>query len=206
MNIIVTGCGTGVGKTVTSAIITEALQAEYWKPIESGIDEESDTATISNLVPRPRSILPAYRFKAAYCPHHAARLENRTIHDEEIQRPLATSPLVIETAGGILVPCNKDKLLFDIFKKFEGVWVIVSHNYLGSINHTLLTLTFLQEQRRRIAGVVFNGPPNPDTEEAILHFSKVCCLGRILPERSITTATVQKYARMWGKELCQHIK
>src|SRR5690242_6700466 len=109
MNIIVTGCGTGVGKTVTAAIITEALHAEYWKPIESGIDEESDTATISKLVPRQRCILPAYRFKASYSPHHAARLENAIIQEEKIQLPIATSPLVIETAGGILVPCNKEK-------------------------------------------------------------------------------------------------
>lgn len=199
--IIVTGCSTGVGKTVVSSVLATAFEMDYWKPIQSGIDEEADTETVRQLVPEEKcKIFPSsYEFKAALSPHHAARLEGLSIDSSRIQLPHTKKSLVVETAGGVLVPLNQNSLALNLFQQWQGIWVVVSRNYLGSINHTLLTIEVLKQHHQDVRYVVFNGAPNPDSEEAILRFSKLTQLGRLLPEPIIDKTTITKYANQWKK-------
>jgi dethiobiotin synthetase len=182
MNIIITGCGTDVGKTTVSMLLVEKLGADYWKPIESGSD--SDTENIRKRFP-DRVHPPAYTFKNPVSPHHAARIENRVIDPLQIMIPQTERSLIIETAGGIFVPLNAKLLSIDLFASWEAEWIIVSRHYLGSINHTLLTIGGLRARGVAIRGIIFNGEPNPDSEEAILNFSHLPCLGRLLPEKEV---------------------
>lgn len=194
--LIVTGCGTGVGKTVVSAILTAALEADYWKPVECGVSEDSDTSTVRELTgraPHP----PRYTLEAPLSPHHAARLQNLTIEPSTIVPPLTDRPLIIETAGGILVPLTLHCTTLDLFGSWNLSWIIVSRHYVGSINHTLLTIETLKNRRQAILGVIFNGEPNPDSEQAILNLSQLPCLGRLSPEPNITRNTIQRYAALW---------
>lgn len=205
--IIVAGSGTDVGKTVVSAILTTLLEGDYWKPVECGHGEESDTATMKKLIDTSRHrIYPsAYSFQAALSPHQAARLENISINLDCIVPPLTTRTLIIESAGGIFVPLSTKALSIDLFKSWESTWIIVSKHYLGSINHTLLTLDALKRQNISVMGLIFNGVANPDSEGAILEFSKLPLLGRLLPETNLNAQTIQRYAKQWKPKLSQLI-
>lgn len=198
--IIVTGTGTGVGKTIASAILATAWQADYWKPIQCGDDEDSDTATIRfYLDPTKHHIhAPAYSFRYPVSPHHAARLEGVVIDSSRIYPPTTQRPLVIETAGGIFVPLTIHETAFDVFKKWDAQWVVVSRHYLGSINHTLLTIDALKYAGMVIKGIIFNGSPNPDSEEAILTRSRIPLLGRILNEPYFNKYIITRYACQWN--------
>lgn len=200
--IIVAGIGTEVGKTLVSAILAACLKGDYWKPIECG-SNKSDTAFIKTLLdPKKSRIHPsAYSFKAPLSPHHAARLEGSSICIGSIALPTHFRPLIIESVGGIFVPLSVQSLTVDLFKKWNCRWVVVSRHYLGSINHTLLTLDALKRYKVQISGVVFNGEPNPDSEEAILKISNLPCIGRLLPEKEINYQTFQRYAKQWKSSL-----
>lgn len=191
-NFIVAGCGTNVGKTVVAAILTKLFDGVYWKPIECG---ESDTVTLQRL--KQRVYPPKYRLKAPLSPHHAARLENRIIDVNDFKMPEVERPLIIESVGGVLVPLTRNVLSLALFKQWQCQWIIVSKHYLGSINHTLLSLQALKQHRVSIAGIIFNGTPNLDSESAILEIGKIPLLGRILPEKTINMQTIQKYAIQW---------
>lgn len=193
--IMVAGIGTDVGKTVVSAILTTLLKGEYWKPIECGYDN-SDTETMKQWI-KNTIHPPAYSFKAPLSPHHAARLENVSIQMDSIILPNTKRPLIIEGVGGILVPLTTGTTTMDLFKKWDCQWVIVSKHYLGSINHTLMTIEVLKSLRIPILGLIFNGDPNPDSEEAILETSKLSSLGRLLPEDHINFNTIKRYAELW---------
>lgn len=195
--VIVTGIGTEVGKTVVSAILTTLLKADYWKPIECG---ESDTLLMKSLLDSNAHTIHAssYSFKASVSPHQAARLENTSIDLQTIHPPVTDQSLVIETAGGLLVPLNREELNMDLFKRFKGQWIIVSRHYLGSINHTLQTIEILKQHQISPLGIIFNGAPQEDTEQAILHFSRAKCLGRLLPEKIINRKVIQGYAKKWN--------
>jgi len=196
--IVIAGIGTGVGKTVVSAVMTTMLEGDYWKPIESDC-EDSDTKKIATLLDTSvhRIFPPAYSFKAPLSPHHAARLENVTIDLKKITPPQTNKPLVIEMIGGIFVPLNRSILSIELFNSWKTAWVIVSRHYLGSINHTLLTIEALQARNVPLLGIVFNGEANPDSEEAILEISKVPMLGRLFPERQLNQHVIQRYAEKW---------
>lgn len=202
---IVAGIGTGVGKTVASAILTTCLQGAYWKPVQCGDEEDLDTVLMKKIIDTTMYPIyePAYSLKAPLSPHHAARLENISIRVENIVPPQTTRPLIIESAGGIFVPLTAKILGFDLFKSWNMPWIVVSRHYLGSINHTLLTLDALKRNNISIAGVIFNGPPNHDSEGAILEFSQVPVLGRLLPESKINSQTIQRYAKLWQPHLSQ---
>lgn len=206
--IIVTGQGTDVGKTIVSAILTTLLGADYWKPVECGPQQESDTYRIRTLIdPKKHQIYaPAYSLHASLSPHHAARLENKTIDLSCIILPETKRRLVIETAGGIFVPLTSQDLALDLFESWKGQWIIVSRHYVGSINHTLLTIKMLQQRRNPILGIIFNGVPNPDSEQAILTLSQLPFLGRLLPESSITSETIQTYAEQWKAVILKYIQ
>jgi dethiobiotin synthetase len=197
--IIVTGIGTDVGKTIVSAILTLLFKGDYWKPIQCGDEEHCDTATIKKWIDTSRHFIhpPAYSFKAPLSPHHAARLENISIKWNTIFFPQTSRPLIIEGVGGIFVPLTTTTLSFDLFKSWNCKWVVVSKHYLGSINHTLLTLEVLKQRQIPILGIIFNGNPNPDSETAILETSQIPFLGRLFPEPHITKKTLQNYVKQW---------
>lgn len=197
--IIVAGIGTSVGKTIASAILMEALDAAYWKPVQTGSD--LDTETVRKLVPEKRMNIydPTYHLQAPLSPHHAARLENIQIK-KELLIPPARAPLIIESVGGILVPLNDRELTIDLFSSWKAAWVIVSRHYIGSINHALLTLEALKARGIIPSLIVFNGDENQDTERAILHFSKAASFVRILPEKKFTQHTIKEYAKKWQKQ------
>lgn len=197
--IIVAGSGTDVGKTIVSAILTTVFDGDYWKPIECAEEEASDTNTIKKWIDPIRHHIypPAYSLKAPLSPHHAARLENISIQPEAVRTPSSARPLIIESVGGIFVPLTARVLSIDLFKQWNGQWIVVSRHYLGSINHTLLTLEALKQRNIDVAGLIFNGEPNIDSETAILDISHLPMLGRLLPEETLNSQTIQRYAKQW---------
>jgi dethiobiotin synthetase len=197
--IIIAGIGTDVGKTVVAAVITTLLNGDYWKPIQCGSEEDLDSVVIKKLINTDQHHVyePIYSFKKPLSPHHAARLEQVVINPNTITPPDSTRPLIIEGIGGIFTPLNTQILSGDLFASWNGQWIIVSKNYLGSINHTLLTIEALKSRNVLIAGLIFNGEPNPDTESIILNFSELPFLGRLLPEQHINKKTIQRYVKKW---------
>ncbi|PIB31495.1 dethiobiotin synthase [Maribacter sp. 4G9] len=192
--IFVTGISTGVGKTVASAIITEALQADYWKPVQSGDLDQTDSDTVKNLISNDKtSILPSsYELTAAMSPHAAAEIDGVKIDRFHINEPATDRNLVIEGAGGLLVPLNDEDTMFDIIMPEYKV-VVVSKHYLGSINHTLLTIGWLQNKGYDVS-VLFNGKENPQTERIILYKTGVPLIGRIDEEPRLDKTVVARYA------------
>ena len=198
-NVMVAGAGTDVGKTVVSAILTTLLDTDYWKPIQCGNAENSDSSIIKNWIDTKRHFVhsPAYSLKAPLSPHHAARLENTTIALDAIRLPQTERSLVIEGVGGVFVPLTEKILSLDLFKSWNCKWIVVSRHYVGSINHTLLTIEVLKQQQVPIIGIIFNGEPNPDSEEVILEITQLPCLGRLSPEKNLNSLIIQRYAKKW---------
>jgi dethiobiotin synthetase len=180
-SIGVIGIHTEIGKTVTSAIIVEALGCDYWKPIQAGELDKSDTMVVRSLILNPYSVLhkEAYRLKLALSPHSAANRENQEIELENIKLPVTNNKLVVETAGGILSPINNFQTNLDLILHLNIPVVLVSKSYLGSINHTMLTINVLKQNNIEIKGIIFNGQKTIDSENFILLNSKLKCLGNI---------------------------
>ncbi|MCB1110775.1 MAG: dethiobiotin synthase [Chlamydiia bacterium] len=197
--IVVAGIGTNVGKTVVSAILVHQFQGNYWKPIQTGI-EYPDAQEVARLVdPEKHHIFPsAYSLREPVSPHHAARLEDVEI-DPMLSPPQSDRPLVIEMVGGIYVPLSNKTLSLELFRSWDARWVVVSRHYIGSINHTLLTLETLKAWNVPVMGIVFNGVSNPDTENVILSFSKLPLLGHLLPEKEISPKQIKRYAELWKR-------
>lgn len=201
--LFVTGIGTAVGKTVVSSIITKALHADYWKPLQVGNLEDCDTETVKRLVSN-RGIIchpETYRFSSPISPHAAARRENIEIDVHSFVLPATRNTLVIEGVGGVLVPLNSRSLVIDLIRHFGAQAVLVSMNYLGSINHTLLSIEALAKRNIALLGIVFNGQPNPDSEEFILGYTGCRLLGRVGTEERITADVVNRYAGKFGQIL-----
>ncbi len=200
--IIVTGCGTTVGKTVVSACLTRALEGDYWKPVVSGTEEECDYETMKALLNGSDCHVheSSYRLRAALSPHHAAKLEGVHIDPAAIICPITTRPLIIETSGGIFVPLNDELLAIDFFQKWDALWVIVSRNYLGSINHTLLTIEALQKRNVDIRLLIFNGHEVTESERAISFFSAIKNSIRLEEYKQITVKTIQECAEQWKRK------
>lgn len=180
--IFVTGIGTGVGKTVISAILTSGLNALYWKPVQAGRDPETDTETVMRLTGRPEHFfLPEYKIlQAPESPHAAARKEGIQIGIKDLILPEPGNlPLVVEGAGGILVPINDKETYADLMKQWGIPVVLVSRFYLGSINHTLLSIEALISRNIPIKGIVFNGEHNPESERVIVGQTGIRVLGRV---------------------------
>jgi|SRR5690606_20155838 len=188
----VTGISTDVGKTITSAVLVEALQADYWKPVQTGDDSDSDT--ISSLISNSKTVIhkSSYSLKAPISPHAAAALEGVYIDHNKIQEPITENHLIIEGAGGVLVPLNDSDTLLDIIMPTYHVVVVVKH-YLGSINHSLLTIKWLLLKGYDVA-ILFNGEPNAASEDIIAKITGVPVLGRIGQEATLTKEVVKKYA------------
>jgi dethiobiotin synthetase len=196
MNYFVTAIGTDSGKTLASAILCEALQADYWKPVQAGLPRDTDT--VRKLVSNTRTFLhpEQYLLNTPASPHAAAIHDKITIALDAFQLPQTKNTLVIEGAGGCLVPLNENDLIIDLIKVFKSEVIVVSNHYLGSINHTLLTLEGLNKRGLPIKGIIFNGETNIESERIILHRSRSRCLLRIRREPEINTGVVKKYARL----------
>jgi len=194
-NYFVTGIGTNIGKTIVSAILTEALETDYWKPIQAGDLDFSDSLKVESLISNTKTKIhpEAYRLNKPMSPHAAAKLDNITIDLEKIELPKTTNNLIIEGAGGLMVPLNNKDLIIDLIKKLDVEVILVSQNYLGSINHTLLSLEVLNSYGLKIKGIIFNGDVNNETEQYILNFSGVQFLGRINYHQEITKKVVLEY-------------
>lgn len=201
MNIVVAGIGTEVGKTVVSAILATALGADYWKPFQCGGESDYDTMRQMLAPARHQVFPPAYALKAPVSFHQAARLENVEVDPQAIILPMTSRTLIIEGVGGIFSPITPSKLSLDFLQSWGDRWVIVSKFYLGSINHTLLTMEALQRRQIPVAGLVFNGEPNLDSEQVIVETTQLPVLGRLYPEKQLLSSTIQRYAKQWLPQL-----
>jgi len=195
--IFITGIGTGIGKTIVSAIVTEALQADYWKPIQAGLQEDTDSQTVYKLITNSvTKIHPeAFRLNMPASPHAAAKAENKEIHIKDIRIPATANNLVIEGAGGLMVPLNDKELMIDFIKETNAPVILVVKHYLGSINHTLLSVEALKQRKINVAGIIYNGEPNASSEEAIEAFTQSKILGRIEQEAVFSQGIILKYAQ-----------
>lgn len=195
--IFVTGISTEVGKTIAAAILVEALQADYWKPIQAGELDNSDSHKIASLISNSKTVIHknSYALQTPASPHAAAEIDKIVIDREKIVAPETSNHLVMEGAGGILVPLNDEDTILDIIMPNYKV-VVVSRHYLGSINHTLLTVGWLQHKGYDVA-ILFSGNEAPSTEEIILKKTGATSIGRINEEPIFDKATIKKYADLF---------
>lgn len=174
--LFITGTDTHIGKTFIASWLCIHFGYEYWKPIQSGLIEGSDTKTLAQCGVKTHPEI--YALEAPLSPHKAAEMEGIDIHLEALHMP-KTDKLIIEGAGGVLVPLNTQHLIIDVIKKFDIPALIVAKSGLGTINHTLLTLAALRAKDIPILGVIMNGPINPDNKLAIEHFGNTKVLFQI---------------------------
>lgn len=191
----VTGIGTDIGKTVASAILVEALEADYWKPIQSGATTDSDRRTVHSLITNTKSVFhpEVYSLTEPLSPHAAAELDGVALELDKIVVPQTENTLIVEGAGGLMVPLNyKGLMVVDLITYCKADAILVSRNYLGSINHTLLSIEALIKRNIPIKGIIINGAENKATERVILD-TGIPMLGRINEEPAVTKEVVLGY-------------
>jgi dethiobiotin synthetase len=191
---VVTGTDTGIGKTVFAAALTSALAASYWKPIQAGLDGETDSETVRRLgrIP-PQRILPeAWRLRTPASPHLAAELDDVVIDPDSLSPPETSGPLVIEGAGGLLVPLTRRETFASVFARWQLPTILCARTTLGSINHTLLSLEALQLRSISVLGVAFIGNENRESQAIIAELSGVRTLGRLPMLDPLTPDTLQR--------------
>lgn len=190
----ITGIGTDVGKTIASAIIVEALQADYWKPIQAGELDHCDTKKVQSLISNSKSEFHnnSYALQTPMSPHAAAAIDGITIEVKKIKTPSTQNHLVIEGAGGLLVPINEKKTVFDLIKPNYKV-IVLSRHYLGSINHSLLTINLLKDKGFDVS-IIFSGNEHKTTEDIIKKMTKIKVIGRIDEEPYFDKNIIKAYA------------
>lgn len=191
---VIVGTDTNVGKTVFSAALVGALGAFYWKPVQSGLEDETDSQTVARLSGvAPSCILPeAWRLKLPASPHIAARAEGVEINPVELVPPKVDGPLVIETAGGVMVPLTDDVLTIDLLARWRQPVILVARTSLGTINHSLLTLEALRRRDIPIHGITFMGDEQKAPQETIARLGEVRVLGRLPRLDSLTQETLRE--------------
>ncbi len=194
----VTGIGTGIGKTIISTILTEALEGDYWKPIQAGNLDDTDTDFVLNNLSNSKSKVhpEQYRLATPASPHFAAEVDKVNIALDDFSLPETDRTLIVEGAGGLMVPLNEKDLIIDLILHLELPVILVSGIYLGSINHTLLTYDVLRNRNVYIAGIVFNGPSNPPTESIILKHTNLPVILRVNDEEELDKEMVKRYAKL----------
>ena len=189
---VVTGTDTDVGKTVFAAALANAFGAHYWKPVQSGLDGGGDSSAVTALgVPAHRVLPEAYRLTTACSPHRSAEIDGIQIDPDRLSLPQVPGPLIVEGAGGALVPITRDLLYADLFARWGRPVVIVARTGLGTINHSLLTIEALRARAVPILGVAFNGEHNEDSEATIAAMGKVKRLGRLPPLAHLEPGTLR---------------
>lgn len=193
--LFITGISTGIGKTIVSAALVENLKADYWKPIQSGDLDDSDTLKVKSLVSNTQSVFhpEAYRLTQPFSPHKSAAIDGIEIDPECIVIPKTNNQLIIEGAGGLMVPLNNNFLMIDLIKKLEVEVVLVVKHYLGSINHTLLSLEALYNRSIPVKAVIFNGDSDIDSEQLIRRYIKT---GKILTIPAINNITKEGISKV----------
>lgn len=178
---IVTGTDTGAGKTVFAAALAGSLGAFYWKPVQAGLDETTDTDTVARLsgLPADRILPEAYRLTTPCSPHRAAELDGIELDPARLRLPEVGGPLVVEGAGGAAVPLRADYLYLDLFAAWGAPVIVVARTALGTINHSLLTLEALRSRGIAVHGIAFVGEPHQDSEAIICRIGGVKRLGRL---------------------------
>ena len=202
MKLFITGISTDVGKTIASAIIVEALEADYWKPIQAGDLDNSDTHKVKSQISNTKSQFfeNIYALNTPASPHFAAELDGISIDIQQIIEPQTKNNLVIEGAGGIFVPLNETDCVIDLIQPDYKV-IVVSRHYLGSINHTLLTIEALQNRKLNIGGIIFSGNENKASESIILNKTGINCIGRIDQEPYFDQNVIREYADLFRENL-----
>ncbi len=197
LRLVVTGTDTGIGKTVFSAALTDALGAYYWKPVQSGLDEETDSETIRRLgrIPPERVLPEAWRLKMPVSPHLASELDGTTILPEALMPPETDLPLIIEGAGGLLVPLTRRETFADLFARWRLPTILCARTGLGTINHTLLSLEAMRQRRIPVFAVAFIGEPYPDTQRIIVEMGNIRSLGRLPILDPLTPDTLRQSFR-----------
>lgn len=189
--VFVTGTDTGIGKTLVAAWLAQHWAAAYWKPVQSGSVEGTDADEVARLAPAAEVHPSAAVLKAPLSPHEAARRERVRIDLSSLRPPPATDrPLVVEGAGGVMVPINEVALMADLMERLGLPAIVVARTALGTINHTLLTLEALRRRSIPILGVVLNGQRNPGNRQAIEHFGAVPVLAEIQPLFAVTASVI----------------
>lgn len=202
MKIFITGIGTDVGKTIASSIVVEALEADYWKPVQAGDLDNSDSHKIQHYIANPKTKIHenSYKLNTPASPHLAAEIDGITIDLKQIKEPKTKNHLVIEGAGGVLVPLNNNDSIIDLIQKDYKV-IVVSRHYLGSINHTLLTLEALKNRNISVVGIIFSGDENKASEEIILSKTTSKFIGRIDNEPYFDQNVIKYYADLFRENL-----
>lgn len=201
-SLFVSGISTEVGKTIASSILVEALEADYWKPVQAGELDFCDTMKVRSLVSNSVSHFHANAFalKTPMSPHAAAEIDKVEVSVKKIQRPITENILVVEGAGGLLVPLNKEETILNLLLPTDYV-VLVSRHYLGSINHSLLSIEALKNRGFNRIGIIFSGNEHPTTEQIIMQKTGVHFIGRINEESSFSKEIIKKYATAFTNEI-----
>ncbi|MCC6584884.1 MAG: dethiobiotin synthase [Chitinophagales bacterium] len=202
VGFFVTGIGTGIGKTLVSAVLVEALKADYWKPVQSGDLDFTDSDFIREYSMNHQIIHPEeYIFSEPVSPHLAAKLDNKSIDIQYFKLPKSNNYLIVEGAGGLLVPLSEKYLIKDLILNTQLPVIVVSMNYLGSINHTLLTIEALKQHHIPIAGIIFNGEANIESENYILNYTGIKLLGKIPKADTMSKGFIAQHADQIRKNL-----
>ena len=199
LSIVICGTDTDIGKTIVSSLFVQGLVANYWKPIQSGNADGGDSKKVKELLrlPQKRICKEAYNFTNPVSPHWASELEDIVINPINLKPPLIENPLVIETAGGLMVPLNRSWLQIDQLREWDLPIVLVASSKLGTLNHTLLSLEALKKRKLKTIGIILNGPPHEDNPKTIEQFGNIPIIAH-LPIMSPLTARSLEY--QWQKQ------
>ena len=207
--IFITGTGTGVGKTLIAAIVVEALNADYWKPIQAGVSEGTDSTFVREMITNAASVVhpELYKLQMPASPHIAAVAEQKRISIKDIVNhlPKTKNRLVVEGAGGLMVPLNENKFVLDLIKKLKAKVIIVSKNELGSINHSLLTAYVLKKEKIAVAGWIFN-KKYLSYEHEIVHWSGFPAIGSVPHLDNVCKESIYAEALKLKKALKNYLK
>lgn len=194
MRLIVGGTDTDVGKTVVSALLVQGLGASYWKPVQSGLADGSDSQRVQEMLSLPptRILEESYRLQAPVSPHWAAEQEGLVIDPQRLSLPAGSGPLVVETAGGVMTPLGRDWLQIEQIRRWGLPLVLVARSGLGTLNHTLLTLEALRRRSIPVLGLVLNGPLHPDNPRTLADLGGVPVLAQLPRLEPLSAAALQR--------------
>ncbi len=194
IQLVICGTGTDVGKTIVSCLFVQGLTAAYWKPIQSGLEDGGDTNQVSKILnlPKERLLPEAYKFNAAVSPHWAAEKEEQEVDANNLKIPTTTKPLIIETAGGLMVPLNRKLLQIEQIKSWGVPVVLVAKSGLGTLNHTLLSIEALNKRKIPIMGLVLNGPLHEDNPRTLKQLGKVPILAELPYFKNLSSKELSK--------------
>ncbi|HRH12611.1 MAG TPA: dethiobiotin synthase [Bacteroidia bacterium] len=197
----VTGIGTGVGKTIVAAALTEALEADYWKPIQCGTEGGTDLEKVRSLISNERSVLhpERYCFKEPASPHIASAKEMTKIKMEDFFLPETENNLIIEGAGGLLVPLNEDNYVIDLSRDLGAEVILVINNYLGCINHSLLSIDYLIKNDFELKGIVLNGNFPAEVKKAIINYAEVPLIAELPFVEEPTKEVIQNFKKYFAQ-------